>query len=151
MRVKETWNSNLFKHANIYFYLTYIIVVIVIICYGSYNCLINKKDILQYKWFKQKYLKSFDGWLFSHFILFFIMGYLFPHSIRLSFLFSVIWELFEYLGNWELFEYLTSKYGLLYLKDKGCSHTWWYAKWEDIVINLIGLLIGRALRLGFVL
>lgn len=142
MRVKETWDSNLFKHTNTNFYLTYIIVVIVIICYGIYNCLINKKDILQYKWFQQNYLKSFDGWLFSHFILFFIMGYLFPHSIRLSFLFSVIWELFEYL---------TSKYGLLYLKDKGCYHTWWYGKWEDIAINSIGLLIGRTLRLGFVL
>jgi len=152
MGAKEKWNSNLFKHTNIYFYLTYIIVVVVIFGYGHYRCkhIKDHTDILEFQLFEHKSLKNFDGWCCTHFVLFFIMGYLFPHSIRLSFLFSVIWELFEYYNG---------KYRPEVLKNIGsCESTnsnknllWWYGKWEDILINSIGLFIGRTLRLGFVL
>jgi hypothetical protein len=143
MGTKEKWNSNLFKHTNIYFYLTYIIVVVVIFGYGSYHCSFTKKDGLQYKLFNHKLLSNIDGWCCTHFVLFSIMGYVFPHSIRLSFLFSVIWELFEYYNE---------KYKPDITQNAtNCNTIWWYARWEDIVINSIGLFIGRTLRLGFFL
>lgn len=152
MVAKETWNSNLFKHTNIYFYLTYIIVVVVIFYYGHYRCkhIKDHTDILEFQLFEHKSLKNFDGWCCTHFVLFSIMGYVFPHSIRLSFLFSVIWELFEYSNEKFQPKFLN---GITDCNSPNEHRNtgWWYGKWEDIVINSIGLFIGRTLRLGFVL
>jgi len=145
MGAKETWNSNLFKHTNIYFYMTYIIVVVIIFYYGHYRCkhIKDHTDILEFQLFEHKSLSCIDGWYCTHLVLFSIMGYVFPHSIRLSFLFSVIWELFEYYNE---------KYKPDITQNAtNCNTIWWYARWEDILINSIGLFIGRTLRLGFVL
>ena len=31
-------------------------------------------------------------------------------------------------------------------KDKSSDRVWWHGKWEDIVTNLIGLIIGSTIR-----
>lgn len=42
---------------------------------------------------------DFNWWMFSHFIFYFILAFLFPDYILLFFAISVIWELFEVAWN----------------------------------------------------
>ena len=61
--------------------------------YGAYRCANPKyKDPLE----TQLGVGELDGWSGSHFILFLVIGYLYPDEYIFAFVMGVIWELFEH-------------------------------------------------------
>jgi hypothetical protein len=117
-----------------------VVSVIMICCYGAYRCSNPKyKDPLEI----QLGVGELDGWSMSHFVLFLIIGYMYPDEYLLAFVLGVMWELFEHyyginrpgwLGGYGDCERLAS--------DKETDGNWWYGKWTDILMNLFGLLAG---------
>ena len=127
---------------NIYF-LSYFIVDIIIICsYGSYRCKNPQyKDLLE----TPLHIFGLDGWSLSHFVFFVLIGAQFPEKnyLIVATIFGILWELFEHyygkhrpgwLGGYGDCKNLQS--------DKEEDGNWWYGKWTDIVMNILGLYCG---------
>lgn len=144
---KETWNSSLFENVDSIYFIIFIVCLLIIFYYGWYRCkyIKNQVDILEFKLFKN--VKNLDGWTLDHLIFYTVIGYMYPYSIRLTFLFGCIWELFEFwVGIYK--PSILSEFGFCNsLNSDQQDKVWWYGKWEDIITNLIGLIIGRTIRL----
>lgn len=88
-----------------------------------------------------------DYWSISHFMLFAIYGYLIP-GYPLTFLsIGVLWEMTE--------DMLSSSKNTKLTDCKQCSNLnsilcngyedgYWYGKWDDIIFNTLGYLVGSA-------
>ena len=132
------------------YFLSYFIVDILLICsYGSYRCNNPEyKDILE----TPLNIFGLDGWSLSHFIFFVIIGAQFPEKnyLIIATIFGILWELFEHyygkhrpgwLGGYGDCNNLQS--------DKEEDGNWWYGKWTDIVMNILGLYCGYHLYKKF--
>jgi len=118
-------------------------VVIAIMAYGTYRCKSNSYvDPLTKSMFPHPYNMYFDGWGISHFVLFFVLGYLYPSKIIFIWVLGTIWELLEYSIKDKPF-YL-SKCNYVIDTDHGAG--WWYGRWQDIVMNTAGVFLGVWLK-----
>ena len=84
-----------------------------------------------------------DGWSFSHFIWFAIVANMFPNEIPFLVFGGVMWEIFEYLTSNYDFKMLKILRGISECKivtDE--SQTWFYAKYTDIIMNILGCFTG---------
>lgn len=132
----------------------YIICIILLLTYGFYRCKSpEKEDILE-----KEYILDLDGWSFSHVIFFLIVGYNFPTKKYLiaSFILGIIWELIELILS--MMNYQSGdrrsrreRYHSLFNCTNVNTHKneegkWWYAKWSDLIMNLLGLIIGYFLH-----
>lgn len=129
------WNS--------YFSITMIcmIAVAMIISYGLMKCYIpGYVDPLTVKLSSTPYDLLRDGWAISHLLLFTVIGYLYPEPQYLLFawVLGVLWELTEYgVKDTSIF-------------PSACVHNmvsqnsgrWWYGRWQDVVMNSVGLVVG---------
>ena len=126
----------------IYFLSYFIISVILIFIYGSYRC-----DNPEYEDVFQTHtgIWDLDGWSISHFVCFFIIATQFPDKkyLIIACIFGILWELFEHyygkhrpgwLGGYGDCKNLQS--------DKEEDGNWWYGKWSDIIMNILGLYCG---------
>lgn len=123
----------------IYMFLIVIGAAFAIILYGSYRCHtpsfedpFTQSVIEKYPW-----NRFIDGWGLLHFWFFMWLGYHYPNCWKEIVGVGVLWEVIESIFKDHPF-YLTecdvSKGG------------WWYGRWEDIVMNSLGLCAGLALR-----
>jgi hypothetical protein len=105
-------------------------------------------DILNKKLFSWKLFgdSCCSFWPISHFILFFILGAIWPGCHILLLLSGILWEIMEEIGG---------RTGDLFYKRihkgknkfKNLEYTrWWSASFKDIVFNIIGLYLGVGLR-----
>lgn len=78
-------------------------------------------------------VSEFDGWGISHFILYFILGYLYPNNLLLFTLIGIMWEFIEQCVH------VKSIYDDDPIKEK-----WWVGKMSDIGMNSFGLILGNA-------
>lgn len=136
---------------------TIIILVLLFVIAG--NCYVNqiqevfKQPVLVLPW------TTIDWWSISHFTFYFILSFLYPHYICTFFVGSVIWEIVEdalapthskvlvdcsvtYENSW-----------IDTFKTVWCNHTarekdYWYGKWDDIIMNSLGLIAGFACRMS---
>ncbi len=126
---------------DIYFLGHFFICMLIIFIYGSYRCKNPEyKDILE----KRIGIDELDGWSISHFIFFIIIGYRFPQKeyLILAFFLGVSWEIFEHMYGKYRPGWLGG-YGDCELKsDRESDGNWWYGKWSDILMNLLGLYCG---------
>ena len=114
-----------YNHKVILFIL--FLVISSVFIYGKLRCLYLKdfEDPLQFK------LKiwDLDGWSLTHIHFFFWIGFIFPDYFVLSFIYGVIWELFEfYYGHY--------KPKILYGwgncdTEQGHEKIWWYGKFTS--------------------
>ena len=125
---------------NNYGKLAILISIYVILCllYVFCLCLYIKKDLLLMK----IGIGSLNLWSITHFIAFFIIGFLFPDFkiIILAFSLGIIWEFLEFfIGAKKNHKWICNFY-----KDKNFCNRWFGAlvKWSDILMNLFGLLVG---------
>lgn len=90
-----------------------------------------------------------DGWSVTHFALFAIFGIIKP-GYPLTFLFiGAGWELLEDVlaadKNTQIVDCKGSKDNIIkFLMCNGLQDDYWYGKWDDIVVNLLGYLVGSA-------
>ena len=125
------------------YYISYIIICVsIIILYGKYRCLCNNsKDPMEYR-------TDIDAWSISHFLAFALLGYLYPHSFKKSFSIGCLWELLEFYNEKTKPKYLKNIGGCPNLTTDREDQLWWYAKFSDIIMNLLGFIFGASVRFG---
>jgi hypothetical protein len=72
-----------------------------------------------------------------------ILGYNFPNTFILSIIIGILWELCEYTLGKNRIPLLEECYNLSSDIQDG---NWWYAKWSDVLLNILGFLIGKAIH-----
>lgn len=124
-------------------FIIFIITVFLICIYGKYRCSHPEyKDILMTKF---NFL-DLDGWSATHFILFFILGYIYPTKIWLCISLGILWELFEQLYGKKRPGFLGG-FGDCITTDPNVKNgAWWYGKLSDIVVNYVGFIIGSYVK-----
>jgi len=91
-----------------------------------------------------------DGWSITHFVLFMLFGFVQPGYPLTFMAVGVGWELFEdYLSadeNTKLVSCSTDKGMLRNFMCNGIQDGYWYGKWDDILCNTLGYVIGSSIR-----
>ena len=116
---------------------------------GFYKCKKNNEFYIKYDILSKNYnftsLKIFDnyldGWAISHFILYFILAYIYPSEWIFILLCGILWEILEYIFSFPFFNY-DCKYNNTDVK----YNNWWYAQYEDIVMNILGISLALLIR-----
>lgn len=132
-----------------------ILCVIVIYSYGMLICKSNFDDPLITAYANPPWNAFLDGWGLSHFIFYATLTFFFPSLWWLIFLIGVAWEVIEYYMNSSDFTKCAKTRKIRQSKknnkannkaneSKGTStdYKWWYARWQDIVMNALGVLLG---------
>ena len=90
-------------------------------------------------------------WPISHFVLFAVYSYIWPHYSWVLFLYGVLWEVLEGIMNTlETGQGQEVKHQRTRMKDTKLEYvTWWEASYKDILFNSVGIVVGRTLR-GFI-
>lgn len=120
------------------------ICIIIIVLYGTYRCKNTTfVDPLTQSLFPYPLNQYLDGWGISHFTFFALLAFFFPQTRYLVFLFilGLIWEILEYVSK-DRPLYL-SKCSYKVTTDNGQG--WWYGRWQDIIMNTLGIIIGAFL------
>jgi cell shape-determining protein MreD len=133
-----------------YLHITVIclICVFIIIAYGTYRCKNTTfVDPLTKSFFPYPVNQFLDGWGISHLLFFTMLGFLYPNAeyVLYSFVLGVIWELIEYSIKDHPFYLSKCKYNV---GTENKNH-WWYGRWQDIIMNSIGLLVGSIMARYF--
>ena len=120
----------------------FVVCAVPIFMYGNYRCENpDFKDPLQTK----LGIGDLDGWSLSHLLFFMFIGYHFKGKYLIAaFFIGVLWELFEHYYGEERPGWLGG-YGDCDMRTDSLEGNWWYGKWSDIVMNLIGLVLGSHL------
>ena len=104
--------------------------------YNQYNIFDKKYNFTNYK-FLDNYL---DGWGISHFVLYGIMTFIYPKYWLFIFIIGILWELFEYYLEHNLI------LNCYVLNDSNIKQKYWYARYQDIIMNTLGILVALLLK-----
>ena len=119
------------------------ICVMSIIGYGSFRCTHSGyTDPLTKAFVPPPFDKYLDGWGLLHFGFFFGLAYVHPDHVGLIWSLGLSWELLEFWSKDHPFYISECK---LSTSDGG---GWWYGRWEDVVMNSIGIGAALALRVS---
>ena len=119
-------------------------VIFIIILYGKYKCdNQNFEDPLE-----KTIIFGIDGWSITHVTFFALLGYYYPTYFWYAFIWGVIWELCEYLSGKYKPKILSDFGECNKLQTDNPDKKWWYAKWTDIICNVIGFLLGIYMKTG---
>lgn len=135
----------LFNNNRLAILYIFIIIIISIFIFGYY-LYYKKCDILdkRYNNTNIKILDNFsNGWAFSHFILFFILTYIYPSEWLFLLICGIIWEIIEYILSLKYFKKLF-KYYIDSNYDE--NNNYWYAQYEDIITNILGIILALLIR-----
>ena len=72
-----------------------------------------------------------NGWLISHYVVFFLAGYFYPTTFKLAMIIGIIWEICEYI------------IGYCSKNMNDSLGSWWYGQYQDVIVNLLGFISGR--------
>ena len=124
------------------------ITVLCIFIYGAYRC--SHPDFTDP--FERPLFDSvpwLDGWTFTHFLLFFLVGrgivIVNKKSVfgllSAAFIGGILWEVFEHVAGEQRPGWMGG-YGDCQMSTDKEDGKWWYGKWTDVVANGSGLLLG---------
>jgi hypothetical protein len=120
------------------------VAVLTIVVYGTYRCKTTSfRDPFTVALAPDPLDKYLDGWGILHFFFFLFFGYFYPSKLVFAWVLGLIWELVEYAFKDRPFYISDCQYEI----DTDHGVGWWYGRWQDIVMNSLGLLSGYALRL----
>jgi len=121
-------------------------VVLSIAAYGTYRCKsANFKDPLTTTFLPAPWDKFADGWGVTHLLFFLILTYFYTEQWILIFFLGVLWEIIESFFHDHPFYISKCNYVL----DTDQVAGWWYGRWQDIVMNSIGMSISFILHMIF--
>lgn len=120
--------------------------VLTIVVYGTMRCKGAFVDPLTFSPVGHPWNKFLDGWGMSHFLFFMLLGYWFPDKLLFITLLGVGWELVEMLFKEHPF-YLSKCEYTASTPGEGYAH-WWTGRWQDLVMNTSGLVLGAWLSGG---
>ena len=118
---------------------------------------IDFNKILQKELFKLPAV-TIDLWSVTHFCTYTILGYLFPDYLLELFSLGIFWEIVEDAlspSHNKLLVDCEATYDLgfkewfknLWCKKAANEKNYWYAKWDDLFSNALGLLVGHFIRM----
>lgn len=122
----------------ILYILITICIFIVINGYYKNNAFYIKYDILSknYNFTNIKLLNNYlDGWALSHFMLFFILTYIYPSEWKFLIIVGIIWEIIEYILSIKKYHHIFN-----YIYNYKYDAVFWYARYEDIIMNILGII-----------
>lgn len=83
-------------------------------------------------------LKNISWWPVSHFVMYFILGFMFPYCARGLLTLGMLWEIFEsLLGYFNINKNLVKPSSLVYQYS-----SWWAGTVHDLFYNLFGFICG---------
>ena len=93
---------------------------------------------------------TFDWWSVSHALLFGIFGFLVP-NYHLSFFtvgasFEVLEDMLSGNATTQLSDCMSPDRDSKLMCQFSINDDYWYAKWDDVFVNLLGYTVGSALR-----
>jgi hypothetical protein len=114
-------------------------IVILIVIYAICLHYFRLDDPLLYR-IKIAYLSQYlNGWCMTHFLAFTYIGYKYPTCFEEAMILGLIWELFEFtLG--EIVPIISPK---LASKIYPNFASFYYGRYEDIIMNLLGFILGK--------
>ncbi len=127
-----------------------VVALLFIICGHTYRDniqLVLKRDFVKLP------ATTFDGWSLSHAILFGIFGFLIPNRHTSFFLLGAGFEIFEDMlsgdKTTQLSDCMTPDKSSKIMCKFSINDDYWYAKWDDVFVNLLGYTLGSSLRTTF--
>lgn len=95
-----------------------------------------------------------DWWSVSHFLLFSLFGFVKPGYPFTSFICGIAFEVFEDSmasdETTQIVDCISNKKSVIGgIMCNGYEDSYWYAKLDDIFINLLGYIVGQAIRTTF--
>lgn len=131
-----------YKYQLKYLVISTVICVLLIISYGTYRCRnTNFKDPLTNSIAGDSGLNKYlDGWGILHFWFYAMLMYKCPNLWGLIIIFGIIWEIVEMRFEDKPFYLMECDVNL---SDDGVG--WWYGRWQDIVMNSLGMITGALL------
>lgn len=91
-----------------------------------------------------------DMWSVSHTFLYAIFGFILPNRPILFLLLGASFELFEDClssdSKTQLTDCTTCDKDAKFMCSTSINDGYWYAKWDDIFINLLGYVVGSSIR-----
>lgn len=121
------------------------VISIIFICIGhKYRDNIQKK--LQTKLFVLP-SSTVDYWSLAHFVWYFAFGFIYPNYPLNFTMLGIIWEVVEdYLASDSNKQLVNCTSDKINFWCNGIQDGYWYGKWDDVIFNTFGYLVGQALR-----
>lgn len=122
-----------------------VLVVVFIFLYGYIVRAYLKRDLLEQSIVP---ISGMDGWGLLHFLLFFILGFLYPDRFVLLTLFGCGWEGIEtVLGQYKIMMFgrrvqligNTDAHGTVLEQEE---EAWWYGRISDVALDTVGIVLG---------
>ena len=126
--------------------------VAVLLCAAAFGVLAygatyarTPRDVLARRLCTPHWCSPWDGWGWTHLVLYFGLGLLMPGHYLLFGAIGVAWEGWEYAlsatrcTRWDV---------LKSCRPGEAPGEWWYAKWTDLVFNMLGYTAGSVLGLA---
>jgi hypothetical protein len=106
---------------------------------------------------KQEFVKlpstTFDWWSISHAVLFGIFGFLVPNYHFSFFLAGTSFEILEDMlssdATTQLADCMSPDKNSKIMCKLSVNDDYWYAKWDDVFVNLFGYTVGSSVRTTF--
>lgn len=103
---------------------------------------------------KQEFVKlpatTFDWWSVSHALLYGIFGFLIPNYHVSFFLlgagFEIVEDMFSGDSTTQLADCMTNDKDSKFMCKFSINNDYWYAKWDDVFVNLLGYTLGSSVR-----
>lgn len=112
---------------------------LVIAAYGTFRCKTTDfKDPMTKSLFGEPWNRFLDGWGISHFLFFLMLAYHWPTEWAFIFGTGVFWELLEWIFKAHPFYLSKCNYTIDTEKGEG----WWYGRWQDLIMNGLGVALG---------
>lgn len=125
--------------------ITMAFAVILIFANGYIRCKYGSgTDLLMHK----LNIYDLDGWSVMHFSLFAYIGYRFPTRIVEAMILGISWEIWEdwcgdtrpsWMGGFGDCNLTTDQ-------TDSTHQNWWFGRYSDIIINLLGFLFGKYIK-----
>jgi|694.fasta_scaffold40111_10 hypothetical protein len=126
-----------------------IVCIVLIFIYGYILRTTKTKDVLAKEWYNDPVFANIDGWSFTHFFFFMLLGYIYPGHYKEAILAGVGWEIFESTLGQNQIKISGKRVQMVGSQSDGVydgnDNKYWYGKGSDIIMDVLGYVAGDML------